>query len=126
MQFKKGMQFKICFCSFICAVIVLFAISPQAFAGTVTTLADDGPGSLRQSIAQASSGDTINFDPSLNGGTLYVTSGSLVFNKDLTVTATGQNITIDGNSRNGANYAALSLQAGSLSLSGLTVTHSGS
>ena len=41
---------------------------------TVTTTNDSGPGSLRQALADANDGDTINFDPSLNGQTITLTS----------------------------------------------------
>src|SRR5439155_1252176 len=37
---------------------------------TVTNTNDSGPGSLRQGLADANDGDTINFDPSLNGQTI--------------------------------------------------------
>ena len=50
----------------------------------VTTLADSGPGSLRQAIADASSGDAIWFHPSLAGGTIPLAS-TLTIDKDLTI-----------------------------------------
>jgi VCBS repeat-containing protein/predicted outer membrane repeat protein len=53
---------------------------------TVTSLADDGAGSLRQAIAGAVSGDTITFASSLSGGTIHLAS---------TLTLS-QNVTLDG------------------------------
>ena len=51
---------------------------------TVTNGNDSGPGSLRQAIVDASSGDTINFAPSVT--TVNLTSGELVIDKNLTIT----------------------------------------
>jgi hypothetical protein len=59
---------------------------------TVTTLADNGAGSLRQAIADASPGDTIDFSVS---GTI-VLADQLVIDKDLTINGGGV-ITISGN-----------------------------
>jgi hypothetical protein len=44
---------------------------------TVMNNHDDGAGSLRRAIAHAQEGDTIVFDPSLNGQTITLTSGQL-------------------------------------------------
>src|SRR3954452_19016525 len=52
---------------------------------TVTTLADSGSGSLRDQLAQAKSGDTIQFTPGL--------VGSIPLQTGLTI---NQNVTIDG------------------------------
>ena len=51
---------------------------------TVTNTNDGGPGSLRQAIADAVSGDTITFDPALAGETITLSS-QLEINKDLTI-----------------------------------------
>jgi VCBS repeat protein len=59
---------------------------------TVTNLYDSGPGSLRQAMLDANSGDTINFAPGLGGGTLTLTSGELDITKNLTIAGD-----IDGN-----------------------------
>ncbi|PYL35769.1 MAG: hypothetical protein DMF38_03945 [Verrucomicrobia bacterium] len=56
---------------------------------TVTNTNDSGPGSLRQAILNASSGDTINFAPSVT--TVTLTSGELVIDKNLTITGPGAN-----------------------------------
>ena len=50
---------------------------------------DSGPGSLRQAILDASSGDTITFAPSVT--TVTLTSGELVIDKNLTITGPGAN-----------------------------------
>ncbi len=49
----------------------------------VTTNADSGSGSLRQAIATANSGDTINFDMSKVESPIVLTSGELRIEKDL-------------------------------------------
>jgi hypothetical protein len=61
----------------------------------VTTLADHGNGSLRQSIAHAQSGDTITF---ATNGTITLTSGELKVTNDLTITGPGPtNLAVSGN-----------------------------
>src|SRR4029077_4877434 len=57
----------------------------QATTIIVTNTNDSGPGSLRQALADANNGDAINFDSSLNGGTITLFSGELVVNKSLTI-----------------------------------------
>src|SRR5436309_17430 len=44
-----------------------------------------GDGSLRGEIAAAQSGDTIVFDPSLNGQTITLMTGELVIDKSLDI-----------------------------------------
>ena len=66
---------------------------------TVTNNNNSGPGSLRQAIADANSGDTITFDPGILPGTITLTSGSyLIVDKDLTIDGPGaSDLAIDGN-----------------------------
>jgi len=59
---------------------------------TVTTLADSGAGSLRQAIADATAGDTIDFNVS---GTIVLAT-ELVIDKNLTING-GNSITVSGN-----------------------------
>jgi hypothetical protein len=64
---------------------------------TVTSAADSGPGSLRADIAAAKSGDTIIFDPSLDGQTIALTSGVLDVDKSVTIQGPGAGLlTISG------------------------------
>jgi hypothetical protein len=56
---------------------------------TVTNTNDAGAGSLRDAIARAQSGDTIQFAAGLAGQTITLTSGQLTINP-------GKNLTIDG------------------------------
>ena len=58
---------------------------------TVLNLADSGPGSLRATIAAASSGDTINFAARLNYHTITLTGGQLAVGKNLDIEGPGAN-----------------------------------
>src|SRR5262245_18306708 len=64
----------------------------------VTTLADDGPGSLRQAVFDAPPGATVAFDPSVAGGIVTLDSAISV-GKDLLIDGStpAGDITIDGN-----------------------------
>lgn len=67
---------------------------------TVTTANDSGAGSLRDAIASAQSGDTIQFAASLANQTITLTSGELTIPnaKNLTLDGTGvSGLTISGN-----------------------------
>ena len=64
----------------------------------VTTLADAGPGSLREAMARIAEGGTITFDPGLVGGTITLTTGQLVANRSMTIDASAvPGIVISGN-----------------------------
>lgn len=75
-------------------VAVLFSLAfvsvAQAQAGgpVVTTLNDDGPGSLRNAVLIAASGDTVTFDPALSG-TITLLS-RIDINKNLTIAGAGK------------------------------------
>ncbi len=71
----------------------------------VTILEDEDDGdlsagdiSLREAILYSDAGDTISFDSSLSGGTIALTLGQLIIEKDLTINGLGaDNLTIDAN-----------------------------
>src|SRR5215216_754803 len=78
--------------------LCLIALTTEAATITVTNTNDIGAGSLRQAIADASDGDTIDFDPSPGGHTITLTSGELLVNKSVTINGPGpNNLTVDGN-----------------------------
>jgi hypothetical protein len=56
-------------------------MSAYATTITVTNTNDSGPGSLRQALVDSQDGDTIDFDPSLKGQTISLTSAELVINR---------------------------------------------
>ena len=81
-------------------IILLIALLGAAAVGlpgvrgatiTVTNTNDNGPGSLRQALADAVNGDTVNFDSSLNGQVITLTSSQLVVNKSITIAGPGGN-----------------------------------
>src|ERR1700674_3317358 len=69
---------------------------------TVTKTADTNDGvcdadcSLREAIAVAAPGQTIEFDPGLSGGTITETLGGLTISQSLTITGPSGGITVDG------------------------------
>ncbi|MES2925082.1 MAG: right-handed parallel beta-helix repeat-containing protein [Verrucomicrobiota bacterium] len=60
------------------ASIVAIGFLQNLQGSTVTNSSDSGPGSLRNAIASAVNGETINFAPALNGATITLTSGHLL------------------------------------------------
>ncbi len=76
--------------------LVALSYSPVlAATQTVTTTNDSGAGSLRDAIANAASGDSIVFAPSLSGQTIALSS-RIEITLNLTITG-GQVITLSGN-----------------------------
>src|SRR5439155_774678 len=82
--------------------LLLFVLLGTAVAGPrflrtqqatiiVTSTNDNGPGTLRDTIAAANDGNTIQFDPALNGQTITLTSGELVIDKNITISGPGPN-----------------------------------
>src|SRR6476646_7829121 len=63
-------------------------------ATTITVINgnDSGPGSLRQALADANDGDTINFDPSV--GTVTLTTAELAIDKNITLSGAPQMVTV--------------------------------
>lgn len=88
---------------------------------TVTNTNEAGAGSLREAIASAASGDTINFAAGVTGA-IVLTSGELVIYKDLTISGPGASkLAVDGN----ANSRIFVVSSGkTVNVSGLTV-HNG-
>jgi len=84
---------------------------------TVTNTNDSGSGSLRQALADANDGDTIDFAVT---GTIGLTSGELLVDKSITISGPGaDNLAVDGN----ANSRVFHIGSGqTLTISGLTIT----
>lgn len=88
---------------------------------TVLNNLDSGKGSLRAEIKAANSGDTIVFDSSLAGKTIFLTSGELLLNKDLTITGPGAgSLAISGSNLSRVFEVASAVTA---SVSGLTISN---
>jgi hypothetical protein len=90
----------------------------------VTSTNDSGPGSLRQALVDANDGDTITFDPSLNGQTITLTSGELNVDKDVTISGPGADtLAVDGNAQSWVFYVN---PGTTVTIDGLTVGNSAS
>ncbi len=94
------------------------ALSSFANTVTVTNTSDSGAGSLRNAIAAAASGDTIDFNVPLPA-TITLTSGYLTVDKDLTITGPGAaQLAISGNK----TFKVFWIDSGvTATISGLTV-----
>jgi hypothetical protein len=67
------------------AVGFLGPSAARAATLTVINTLDSGPGSLRDAVAQAQPGDTIDFPPAFAGFAILLTSGEIVIDKDLVI-----------------------------------------
>ena len=94
------------------------AIHLQAATITVTNTNDSGPSSLRQALANADDGDTINFTVT---GTIGLTSGELLVDKSVTISGPGTaTLTVDGNATSRVFHVG---SGKTVSISGLTLTN---
>src|SRR5262245_62053596 len=103
---------------------------PTSTTLKVTSLLDNGPGSLRYEIAQAQSNDTIVFDfgnKKVNSTphTILLTSGNELFiGKNLTIQGPSAGLTISPFNWNTSRIFEVGYGA-TVTLSGLTITHGG-
>jgi hypothetical protein len=114
----------------LCAVVLGFLGLVAAQAGTITATSTgdaDGicPGpscTLRQAIASAVSGDTINFAPDLAAITL--TSGDLLINKNLTISGPGANLlTVQRSAGAALDFRIFTISGVTVNISGLTIAN---
>src|SRR4051794_38524258 len=111
---------RILFATFLSA-LCLIALSTQAAPITVTNTNDSGSGSLRQAVADAVDGDTINFSLSLNGQTIMLTSGELLVDKIVSISGPGANtLAVDGNHTSRVFHIA---SGKIVTISGLSITN---
>lgn len=99
---------------------VFLSASALATTHTVTNTNDSGAGSLRQAIANAASGDTINFSLSYPA-TITTTSGILFIDKSLTITGPGVDDLTVGTAKSNSVFRILGANI-QVTVSGLTVT----
>jgi hypothetical protein len=89
----------------------------------VTTTADNGAGSLRATIATAADGDTIEFDPGLNGQTIGLTSDELVIAKNITISGPGPNVLAVSRDQTAAFFRIFHVTPGhTVIIAGLTIS----
>ena len=71
---------------------------------TVTSTADSGAGTLRQALAEACAGTTIDFDSSLSGATIYLSS-TLWLSRDVTIdgSSLASQVKLSGDGNNDGN-----------------------
>ncbi|HJQ23244.1 MAG TPA: HYR domain-containing protein [Blastocatellia bacterium] len=107
-------------------VLIVSGRLPHSSAATrtVTNTNDSGPGSLRQAIADAASGDTITFSVT---GTITLTSGALAVAKNLTIQGPGANqLTVQRSTATGTPaFRIFDVSGGKVtaSISGLTIAN---
>jgi hypothetical protein len=98
----------------------LEALEPRCLPSTVTNLDDNGPGSLRDALANTPADGTVDFQPDLTG-TITLTSGSLTIDHSLSIVGPGANqLTLGGNDL----FRVLNVFYGSnVAISDLTIAH---
>ncbi len=103
-------------------VLTALLLCEPGRAATVTSTADDGPGSLREAIANAAGAETIDFSVS---GVITLTSGELVIAKDLTILGPGSDtLAIQRSLEPGTeDFRILNIQFGVVTISGLTLSN---
>src|SRR2546423_14056610 len=101
--------------------LLLYAVALPVHAATITVTNgnDSGPGSLRQALADANDGDTINFDPSV--GTVTLTTAELAIDKSLTLSGAPQMVTVARSSQ--TEFRIFHVMPGhSVEINGLTIS----
>ena len=108
--------------SAIVAVVFFGAVTAlRADIITVTNTNDSGPGSLRQGLADASDGDTIEFAVT---GTISLTSGELLVGRSIAITAPGPDVLTVARAQNAALFRIFHVTPGrTVTIQGLTITN---
>ena len=96
------------------------AIPANATTIVVTNTNDSGPGSLRQALAIANDGDTI--DAAGVSGVITLTSGQLLVEKRVTINGAGADVlAVDGNATSSVFQIGTGAAAPNVAISGLTI-----
>jgi hypothetical protein len=100
------------------APLCAIAIPTPAGTITVTNTNDSGPGSLRQALADANDGDTIEFAVT---GTIGLTTGELLVDNSITISGPGaENLGVNGNAKSTVFHIA---SGETVTISCLTITN---
>src|SRR4029077_9143951 len=92
----------------------------ESATSTVTNTNDSGAGSLRQAVADANDGDTIDFNLTYPA-TITLITGQLVVGNSVTISGPGaNNLTVDGNANDRVFYIS---PGKTVTIDGLTVTN---
>ena len=95
-------------------------IPAQATTIIVTNTSDNGPGSLRQALADANDGDTI--DATGISGIITLTSGLLLVDKSVTINGAGAGVlAVDGNASSSIFQIGTGAASPTVAISGLTI-----
>jgi hypothetical protein len=106
------------------AIFVLASFSAQSAILIVTNTNDSGTGSLRDTIARAGDGDTIQFHAALKGKTITLTSGQLEINQALTIEGPGPDqLAVRRSTASGTPAFRIFNIGGNVTLSGLAITN---
>jgi len=100
------------------ALLCIGAVSAFADVITVTNVNDSGAGSLRNALAVANDGDTIDFAVT---GAIVLTSGELLVDKSITISGPGAgSLAVDGNAKSRVFYIG---PATTVTVSDLTIAN---
>ena len=100
------------------SALSLVALSIQAATITVTNTNDSGAGSLRQAIADAHDGDSVEFGVT---GSITLTTGELLVDKSVTINGPGAaNLAVNGNASSRVFHIGPDK---TVTISGLTITN---
>jgi hypothetical protein len=92
--------------------------TPTPIVITITNTNDSGPGSLRQALADANDGYTINFAVT---GTIGLTTGELLVDKSIAISGPGaETVAVNGNAKSRVFHIG---PGTTVTISGLTITN---
>jgi predicted outer membrane repeat protein len=105
-------------------ILMLVATTAQAAILIVTNTDDSGPGSLRDTIAAAGDGDTIQFDAALKGQAITLTTSELQIQKKLAIEGPGADqLTVQRSAASGTPAFSVFYISSKVSISGLTIAN---
>ena len=112
--------------TFVIVALLVYAAAIPVHATTITVnnSNDSGPGSLRQALADATDGDTIDFDPALKGRIIALTTAELVINKSITISGPGANLLAVSRAEDATPFRIFNVVAGlTVVVQGITISN---